>query len=150
MTPLYRQPYRPVASRTPRSIAALRSTVPVASKNSEIGITPVIKHGVIFMMTLRNMRMTSKKVRAYDQEIPQSHTADRRKSHRTSTVTRHKEDNLSKATSSLFPIKMIAKLERTQVYVLHSKNKDQTQNHHKQVEQQLTINKESTTKEPPP
>ena len=42
MTPLYRQPYRPVASRTPRSIAALRSTVPVASKNSEIGITPVI------------------------------------------------------------------------------------------------------------
>ena len=41
MTPLYRQPYRPVASRTPRSIAALRSTVPVASKNSEIGITPV-------------------------------------------------------------------------------------------------------------
>ena len=41
MNPLYRQPYRPVASRTPRSIAALRSTVPVASKNSEIGITPV-------------------------------------------------------------------------------------------------------------
>ena len=39
-----RQPYRPVASRTPRSIAALRShvTVPVASKNSEIGITPVL------------------------------------------------------------------------------------------------------------
>ena len=42
MTPLYRQPYRPVASRTPRSIAALRSTVPVASKNSKIGIPPVV------------------------------------------------------------------------------------------------------------
>ena len=42
VTPLYRQPYRPVASRTPWSIAALRSTVPVASKNSEIGITPVL------------------------------------------------------------------------------------------------------------
>ena len=41
MTPLYRQSYRPVASRTPRSIAALRSTVPIASKNSDIGITPV-------------------------------------------------------------------------------------------------------------
>ena len=32
-----------------------------------------------------------------------------RKSH--TTITRHQEDKLSKATSSLFPIKMIAKLE---------------------------------------
>ena len=31
-----------------------------------------------------------------------------------STITRHQEDKLSKATSSLFPIKMIAILERTQ------------------------------------
>ena len=30
-----------------------------------------------------------------------------------STITRHQEDKLSKATSSLFPIKMIAILERT-------------------------------------
>ena len=30
-----------------------------------------------------------------------------------STITRHKEDKLSKATSSLFPIKMIAILELT-------------------------------------
>ena len=30
-----------------------------------------------------------------------------------STITRHQEDKLSKAISSLFPIKMIAKLERT-------------------------------------
>ena len=29
----------------------------------------------------------------------------------SSTITRHQEDNLSKAISSLFPIKMIAKLE---------------------------------------
>ena len=33
-----------------------------------------------------------------------------RKSHRSLTVTRHQKDNLSKATSSLFPIKMTTKL----------------------------------------
>ena len=37
-----------------------------------------------------------------------------RKSHRSLAVTRHKEDNESKATSSLFHVKMIAKLEMTQ------------------------------------
>ena len=31
---------------------------------------------------------------------------------RNTTITKHQEDKLSKATSSLFPIKMIAKLER--------------------------------------
>ena len=36
-----------------------------------------------------------------------------RKSHRTQTVTRHQEDNEIKAINSLFPVKMIAKLERT-------------------------------------
>ena len=46
----------------------------------------------------------------YDQDIPHSQTVDR-KSH--TTITRHQEDKLSKATSSLFPIKMIAKLEET-------------------------------------
>ena len=44
------------------------------------------------------------------------HTADQpmallRKSHRTLTAKRHQEDNYSKATSSLFPIKAIATLE---------------------------------------
>ena len=34
-----------------------------------------------------------------------------RKSHRTITITRHHENKQSKATSSLFPIAMIAKLE---------------------------------------
>ena len=33
--------------------------------------------------------------------------------HRHRNITRHQEDNLSKATRSLFPIKMIAKLEWT-------------------------------------
>ena len=55
-------------------------------------------------------------VSEYDQEIPQSQTADNprgtaRKSR--STITRHQEDKLSKATSSLFHIKMIAILEWT-------------------------------------
>ena len=50
-------------------------------------------------------------VSEYDQEIPQSQTAEKprgtaRKSR--STITRHQEDKLSKATSSLFPTKMIA------------------------------------------
>ena len=54
----------------------------------------------------------------YCQEIPKSQTAAKpvaprgRKSH--TTVTRHQEDKLSKATSSFFLIKMIAKLEWTQ------------------------------------
>ena len=60
--------------------------------------------------------MRTKIVSEYDQEIPQSQTADKhigtaRKSH--ATITRHHEDKLSKATSSLFPIKMIAELEGT-------------------------------------
>ena len=55
-------------------------------------------------------------VSEYDQEIPQSQTTDNplgtaRKS--CSTIMRHQEDKLSKATSSLFPIKMIAILEWT-------------------------------------
>ena len=49
----------------------------------------------------------------YDQEIPQSQTRGIvRKSHKT--ITRHQEDKQSKATSSLFPIEMIATLVWTQ------------------------------------
>ena len=41
----------------------------------------------------------------HDQEIQQSQIADiTRKSH--ATITRHQEDELSKATSTLFPIKI--------------------------------------------
>ena len=55
-------------------------------------------------------------VSEYNQEVPQSQTADKphgtaMKSH--TTIKRHQEGKLSKATSSLFPIKMIAKLEGT-------------------------------------
>ena len=37
-----------------------------------------------------------------------------RKGHGTITITRHQKDRQSKASNSLFPIKMIAKLEKTQ------------------------------------
>ena len=55
-------------------------------------------------------------VSEYDQEIPQSQTAEKthgtaRKSH--TIIMRHQKHKLSKVTSSLFPIKMIAKLEWT-------------------------------------
>ena len=65
-----------------------------------------------------------------DQEIPVTVTHCRpthgtiRKSHITNT--RHQEDKKSKATSSLFLIKMIAELERTQSNV--QQNMEQTQN----------------------
>ena len=51
----------------------------------------------------------------YDQEIPQSQTAEQPMApcYRAFIVTRHPKDNKSKATSSLFLVKMIAKLERT-------------------------------------
>ena len=65
-----------------------------------------------------------------------------RKSHRT--LMRHQEEKQSKATSSLFPIEMIAKLEWTQSYA--QKNIEQLQNPTIGV----TINNESTTTELPP
>ena len=55
-----------------------------------------------------------------------------RKSQRTITVTRHQEDNYSKATSSFFPTKTTAKLERT--LRTAQQTKDQTQNPHKQCD----------------
>ena len=45
---------------------------------------------------------------------------------RTITVARHQEDTQSKAASSLFPINIMTKLERTKRNVLQ--NKAQTQN----------------------
>ena len=53
-----------------------------------------------------------KVVSEYDQEIPQI-TNRRQPRDSRSTITRHQEDKLSKATNSLFPIKMIAILEWT-------------------------------------
>ena len=65
-----------------------------------------------------------------------------RKSH--STITRHQEDKLSKATSSLFSIKMIAILKWT--YSSVQQNIEQLQT----PTMGVTINKKSTTTEPPP
>ena len=56
------------------------------------------------------------------------------------TITRHQENKISKATSSLFPIKMIAKLEWTLSYVQHNIEQLQTPT------LEVTINNESTNK----
>ena len=67
----------------------------------------------------------------YDKEVPQSHTVDGNSWHcEEKTRKKHQEDNLSKAISCLFLIKLIAKLERTLSTLLNYK--DQTQNLHKQ------------------
>ena len=62
----------------------------------------------------------------------------------SSTITRHQDHKLGKATSSLFPIKMIAILVRTQSNV--QQNIEQLQ----APTMGVTINKKSTTTEPPP
>ena len=59
------------------------------------------------------------------------------------TVTYRRQK--SKATSSLFPAWMIAKLEKTPSTVDVLQNKAQTQNHHKQWEQQLCLHNNRTT-----
>ena len=64
------------------------------------------------------------------------------KSHATNT--RHQEDEQSKATSSLFPIEMIAKLECTQ------SNAQQIIEQLKNPTMGVTMTNESTTTEPPP
>ena len=61
-----------------------------------------------------------------------------------STITRHQEDKLSKANSSLFPIKVIATLEWT--YSIVQQNIEQLQT----PTMGVTINKKSTTTEAPP
>ena len=61
-----------------------------------------------------------------------------------STITRHQEDKLSKATSSLFPIKMIAILEWT------LSNEQQNIEQLQTPTMGVTINKKSTTTEPLP
>ena len=83
------------------------------------------------------------KVSEYDQKIPQSHTADQLTAP-WGRATRHQEDKWSKATSSLFPINTIAKLERKHSNV--QQNMEQTQN----PAMEATINNESATTAPPP
>ena len=60
--------------------------------------------------------MNNNKHSEYDQEIPQSQQQTTYGTARKSdtSITRHQEDKLSKTTSSLFPIKIIAELEWTQ------------------------------------
>ena len=59
-------------------------------------------------------------------------------------IVRHQDDKQSKATSSLFPTKMISKLEWTQRNA--QQNMEQLQN----ATMGVTINNESTTTEPIP
>ena len=99
------------------------------------------------MLNVLDVVFLKKIVSEYDQEIPQSTNCRQpcgtpRKSR--STITRHQEDKLSKATSSLFPIKMIAIQERTQSNVQQNIEQLQTPT------MGVTINKKSTTTEPPP
>ena len=65
----------------------------------------------------KNNKNTKKQVsiiRKYNNYTLQTTHGTVRKSHITITITRHQEDKQSKTTSSIFFIKMIAKLERTQ------------------------------------
>ena len=64
------------------------------------------------------------------------------KSHKT--IMKHQEDKQSKATSSLFPIEVIAKLEWTQSNA--QQNIERLQN----PTMVVAINDESTITEPPP
>ena len=69
------------------------------------------------MMTFANVHLTKKHHQQKSLDILTLTNRCRpthnnvRKSHKTLTVTRPQEDNQSKATSSLFPINMTAKLE---------------------------------------
>ena len=63
------------------------------------------------------------------------------KSH--TTITSHQEDKLSKATSSLFPIKMITKLERTK------KHRTITDSHNGSSNKQRVKNNRTTPLEHP-
>ena len=60
----------------------------------------------------------------YHNQKPKTTPGTARKSR--STITRHQEDKLSKATSSLFPIKMISILEWTYSNVQHNIEQLQT------------------------
>ena len=78
-------------------------------------------------------------IRKYHNHKPQTTLWHREKSH--STTTRHQEEKSSKATSSLFPIKMIAILEWTKSNVQQKIEQLQT------PPMGVTINKKSTALE---
>ena len=92
-----------------------------------------------------NIFLYQKKVSEYDQEIPQSQThGTARRSH--ITITRHQEDKLSKATSFLFPVKIIAKLEWTQSNAQQNIEKN-TESHNGRNNQQRINNNRTTALE---
>ena len=96
------------------------------------------------MLTL-SQQVTTKivsMIRKYHNHKLQTTPSTARKSR--STIKRHQEDKLSKAISSHFPIKMIAILEWTLSNVQQNMEQLQTPT------MGLTINKKSTTTEPPP
>ena len=68
------------------------------------------------------------KASEYDQETPQLQTADKPMA-LSGRATQQSQDIQSKATSSLFPIKMIAKLERTQSIDCITKHRKNTEPH---------------------
>ena len=76
-------------------------------------------NSAIFKKTIRYYRFihscTAETVSENDQEIPQSRTADKPQAPQGShtTITRYQKDKQSRATSSVFPVKMIAKLKWT-------------------------------------
>ena len=76
------------------------------------------------------------KMSEYDQKIPPPQTVDKLVGH--ATITRHQRDKQSKATSYLFPTKMIAKLEWTQ------RSAQQNISHHGSIIQQRINNSKTT------
>ena len=102
------------------------------------GITYYIKsiHGHLYTKSewVWSGNTTIKNCRQTRDNVKKSHT----------TITRHQEDKQSKATCSVFPIEMIAKLEWTQSNA--QQNIEQLQN----PSMGVTNKSKSTTTEPPP
>ena len=74
--------------------------------------------------------------------VPQSHSANQPTAPCGRAATRHQEYKQSDSTCSLFPIKMIAKLERTQSTA--QQNMEQTQNPHNGSNNKEQINNNRT------
>ena len=82
-------------------------------------------------------------IRKYHNHILHTNPRHRKEESQKNTVTKNLKDNKSKATSSLFIVKIIARLERTQ--------RNEYQNKHQHRTPQTTggtYNNRSTTTEP--
>ena len=91
-------------------LASNQFSLPYSGEYQTRKDTPHIKLGFTNLILYSDqLRFSKKKVRIrYDQEVPQTNPRHREEEPRN-TNSHRQEDNLSKATSSLFPIKMIAK-----------------------------------------